>query len=224
MIDVEQAHPQQEPTELEYTAQVEDSLDSSLDDSLGNSLAHPLESFDANSLDVASVDVAFVRVQVHKLEGRRRQIEASIHIQTPIEHLWNILTDYEKLADFIPNLKISRLVDHPQGQIRLEQVGSQQFLKVNFSARVVLDMQEDFPNAIYFQIVEGDFKHFAGAWKLEPEKAEGVAAVKLTYQVEIWPKVTMPIKIVENRLKTDLSQNLRAIHDRAITTAQMVQQ
>lgn len=156
-----------------------------------------------------------VELTTQHLEGRKRQVKASIVIPAPVETLWQILTDYEGLANFIPNLSSSRLLPHPDGGIRLEQVGGQRILNINFSARVVLDMLEEYPHRLGFTIVEGDFKEFAGYWHLNPLE-QGTELTRLTYFLEVRPKLTMPVKILECRLNIDLPRNLVAISQQAV--------
>lgn len=144
-------------------------------------------------------------------EGRQRELCAQVVIPRSLEQVWGVLTDYECLAKFIPNLALSRRVAHPDGKIRLEQIGNQQFLKLNFAARVVLDMEEDYPHAINFAMVEGDFKVFKGAWKLSAVEVEGKACTRLTYCLTVIPKLAMPVKLIEGCLGRDLSNNLAAI-------------
>jgi ribosome-associated toxin RatA of RatAB toxin-antitoxin module len=152
-----------------------------------------------------------VLLTLSKLEGRQRRIEATIFLPFAIEQVWQVLTDYEALADFIPNLSKSALVPHPEaGGIRLEQVGIQNLRVVTFSARVVLDMTEEFPTAIRFNMAEGDFKGFSGAWLLHAVPK----GTRLTYILEVWPKATIPVIAIEQRLKKDLPQNLCAVRDR----------
>ncbi|MBD2412674.1 cyclase [Nostoc calcicola FACHB-389] len=158
--------------------------------------------------------LAKVEVQVEKLAQRQRQISAKLRIPQPVEQIWKVLTDYEALADFIPNLAKSRLIEHPDGGIRLEQVGSQRLLNFNFCARVVLDLQEYFPKEINFRMVEGDFKGFSGSWCLEPCSLGEDVGTNLCYTIQVWPKLTMPISIIENRLSKDLRLNLLAIYQR----------
>jgi ribosome-associated toxin RatA of RatAB toxin-antitoxin module len=74
---------------------------------------------------------------------------------------------------------------HPQGGIRLEQVGSQRFLRLNFSARVVLDLDENFPNEINFNMVEGDLKAFFGSWQLKPYSLADQSGTNLYYTVRV---------------------------------------
>lgn len=155
-----------------------------------------------------------VDVQVYKIENRQRQIEAKIQLPYPVETVWQVLTDYEALSEFIPNLECSQRIEHPADGIRVEQIGSQRALKMKFSARVVLDMEEQFPEALNFNMVEGDFKGFEGQWCLACCDESPQAKTELTYRLKVWPKRTMPILAVEKRLAKDLPINLQAIRQR----------
>ncbi len=157
---------------------------------------------------------ANVEVQIEKIAERQRQISAKVKIPQPVERIWKVLTDYEALPDFLPNLAKSRIIEHPNGGIRLEQVGSQRLLNFNFCARVVLDLEECFPKEINFRMVEGDFKGFSGSWCLEPYSLGEYMGTNLCYTIQVWPKLTMPVGIIENRLSNDLRLNLLAIHQR----------
>ncbi|MEM7725549.1 MAG: SRPBCC family protein [Cyanobacteria bacterium P01_A01_bin.45] len=161
-----------------------------------------------------------IKVEVKKIAERKRQISAQTYIPQPVESVWKILTDYEALSDFIPNLTSSRLLDHPEGGIRVEQVGSQKLLRFNFSARVVLDLQEHFPKEISFNLVEGDLKEYSGSWLLEPytdlQSVPQKSGTQLSYIVQVLPKRTMPVRIIEKRLSQDLRSNLLAVKERII--------
>jgi ribosome-associated toxin RatA of RatAB toxin-antitoxin module len=179
----------------------------------GDDLEGNLESFDP-------VGLTEVEVQVEKIAERQRQITAKIQIPQPAEQVWKVLTDYEALAEFIPNLDKSRLLEHPEGGIRLEQIGSQRLLRFNFCARVVLDLIESFPKEINFQMVEGDLKAFSGSWRLEACFLGDKMGTNLCYSIFVWPKLTMPVSFIENRLSRDMQVNLAAIRHRveALTT------
>lgn len=168
---------------------------------------------DDNDIDaVASAEE--VEVRTEELAHRQRQITARIQIYHPVEQVWQVLTAYDTLADFIPNLAVSRRLAHPNGGIRLEQVGTQRLLRFNFSARVVLDLEEKFPYEIQFDMVEGDLKAYSGKWLLEPEFSCTSPGTNLCYIVRVLPKRTMPVAIVERRLRQDLRTNLLAIRRR----------
>jgi ribosome-associated toxin RatA of RatAB toxin-antitoxin module len=165
----------------------------------------------------APIDLTLTQIEVKTdwVEGRQRQISAHIRIPYEIERVWQILTDYEHLADFIPNLAKSRCITHPTGGIRLEQLGTQSFLKLKFCARVVLDMVEHFPHRLDFQMVEGDFKAFSGSWLLQALDGGDRKSTQLSYVVQVLPPRTMPVALIERCLKHDLAVNLLAIRQRA---------
>jgi ribosome-associated toxin RatA of RatAB toxin-antitoxin module len=156
-----------------------------------------------------------VDVTSEQIDSRQRKISAKIQIPFPVEQIWDILTDYETLADFIPNLSKSRLIDHPTGGIRLEQIGSQCLLNFQFCARVVLDMVETFPYQIEFRMVEGDFKVFEGSWLLQPALGTALSSTELIYTVRIMPRLFMPVNLIERRLHQNLRVNLVSIRQRA---------
>ncbi len=162
------------------------------------------------SLEEASLLQA-VEVTTEAVAERQRRISAKIQIPYSVESVWQVLTDYESLADFIPNLTQSRRLEHPSGGIRLEQVGTQRLLRFNFSARVILDLEERFPHEIKFNMVKGDLKAFSGSWRLETEHTDGT---DLCYSVHVWPKLTTPVAMIERCICSDLRLNLLAVRQR----------
>lgn len=152
-----------------------------------------------------------VEVRTERAEGRQREISAKIQIPHSVDKVWQVLTDYEALTSFIPNLAKSRRLQHPHGGVRIEQVGVQGFLNFKFCARAVLDMEEVFPHEIRFRMVEGDFKAFSGCWQLEPLTLSGNSATQLHYKVLVLPRLTMPLSIIERCLHRELALNLSAI-------------
>jgi len=154
-----------------------------------------------------------VDIQTEYLEGRRRRITVAININHPVEKIWQILTDYDHLADFIPNLAESRRIEHPEGGIRLEQVGTESLMKLKVCLRVVLDMVERFPHAIEFNMVEGDFRQFFGAWELQPLEQD--QATRLRYVLTVLPGRAMPMALIERNLRRNLVRNLVAIQNHA---------
>ncbi|CDP11047.1 unnamed protein product [Coffea canephora] len=91
------------------------------------------------------------------------------------DSVWDALTDYEQLADFIPNLVGIRRIPCPHpGCIWLEQKGLQRAVYWHVEAWVVLDLQE-FQNSandceLQFFMVDGDFKKFEGKWSVKSGK------------------------------------------------------
>lgn len=157
-------------------------------------------------------ELAAVSLKTQRLEKRHRQVQAQIFLPFAPEQIWNVLIDYEALADFIPNLAKSQRLSHPEG-VRIEQVGVKNALFLKFSARVVLDMVEEFPHAIHFKMVEGDFKAFSGSWKMQASTQDSTGTT-LIYTLQVCPTRLIPVKAIEQQLGKDLPRNLLAIRQR----------
>jgi ribosome-associated toxin RatA of RatAB toxin-antitoxin module len=162
-----------------------------------------------------AIAAANVKISTEKRPARERRILASVVIPAPVEKVWQVITDYERLADFVPNLTSSKLLPHPAGKIRLEQIGAQCFLRFKFCARVVLEMSEQFPHKVGFAMTEGDFNQFEGAWQLSAT-AEGT---HLSYDLSVKPPRAMPAALIEHHLRHNIAINLLAVRQRALELA-----
>jgi hypothetical protein len=113
---------------------------------------------------------------------RSRRISASILISRPPEDVWSILTDYDNLATHVPNLVASKRLPHPTGsgtgKIRLYQEGAQKIWGFDFSASLVMDMEEFFgpeqehrrlQRKISFKLIQSAMlAQFDGEWAIQP--------------------------------------------------------
>lgn len=153
-----------------------------------------------------------IEVTVTALRDRQRQLTASLLIPAAAEHLWRVLTDYERLPEFIPNLAESTIVGEQDGATLLKQVGTQRVAGVKFRASVTLKMATCPCERIDFVMVEGDFVRFEGSWCLTPQSEN---ATELTYALTVQAPRYMPISLIERRLKQDIGVNLDAIRCQA---------
>ena len=171
------------------------------------------ESETSNSAD--SVIQSAVDIKIEKLEGRQRHAVAKIQIPYPLEQVWQVLTDYEAFAEFMPSLIQSRRLEHPTGGVRIEQVRTKKFMGKNISARSVFDIEEKFPHEIHYQLIEGDMKAFSAYWRLEPwSLSESKAGIDLTYDFLVSPKRIFPIVVVEHILSHDIPKMMLGIRQR----------
>lgn len=101
-------------------------------------------------------------------------------IARPPEDVWRILTDYDNLSTHVPNLIASRRLEHPGGgrKIRLFQEGAQKIWGFDFSASLIMDMEELFgpeqerrrlQRKIRFKLVQSAMlAKFDGEWAIQP--------------------------------------------------------
>ncbi|KAK9292247.1 hypothetical protein L1049_020211 [Liquidambar formosana] len=158
-----------------------------------------------------------VHCEVEVISWRERRIKAETWVNADVESVWNALTDYERLADFVPNLICSGRIPCPHpGRIWLEQRGLQRALYWHIEARVVLDLQEITNSAndreLHFSMVDGDFKKFEGKWSIKSGKR---SSTTLSYEVNVIPRFNFPAIFLERIIRSDLPVNLQALACRA---------
>jgi len=159
-------------------------------------------------------DYKTIEQTMEKLSDGARRLAAQLTTTASFDSLWKVLTDYDRLNLYIPNLISSKKIYKDRNKIRLRQVGAQDFLGLKFSAEVFLDLYEEKDNGeIKFELVKGDFRRFDGSWKIESIKNSKKNS--LIYDLTVKGCQWMPIGMIEKRLKRDLSENLIAVDKQA---------
>ncbi|KAG2693122.1 hypothetical protein I3760_08G083000 [Carya illinoinensis] len=175
-----------------------------------------------------------VSIEIEKLGQNTRRIRSRIAIDAPLHIIWNILTDYERLSDFIPGLAVCQLLQKTHNYARLFQIGQQNLaFGLKFNARGIVDCYEkelkSLPSGqkrdIEFKMIEGDFQLFEGKWSIEQSNRgrdeDGDSLVlqqfytTLSYVVDAKPKLWLPVQLVEGRLCKEIKLNLASIREEA---------
>lgn len=182
-----------------------------------------------------------VPVRIERTSANSRKIAGEITVDAPLDKVWSILTDYNRLATHVPNLIQSRIVTPGVSgspgdgtyTCRLYQQGAQKIVGFQFGADVTMEMQEriltpssssgtnnDIPSLpqqrqIGFKCVDSFFfTEFDGSWLVT---ALHENETKLTYTVDVRPKGPVPVAALEWRIREDVPTNLRAVKKAATT-------
>ena len=159
-------------------------------------------------------DYKTIEQTMEKLSDGARRLAAQLTTPASFDSLWRVLTDYDRLNLFIPNLLTSEILYESNNNVHLKQIGSQDFLGLKFSAEVILDLYEEKDiGQINFKLIKGDFRRFEGSWKIKPISNSNKNS--LIYDLTVKGCQWMPIGMIEKRLKRDLSENLIAVDKQA---------
>ena len=151
---------------------------------------------------------------MERLSGGTRRLAAQLTTSASFDSLWNVLTDYDRLNVYIPNLLSSKKLSQNKNNVKLKQVGAQDFLGMKFSAEVIIDLFEYRElGLLKFTLIKGDFRKFEGSWKIQ--KIKSTSNNSLIYDLTVQGCQWMPIGMIEKRLKVDLSENLIAVDNQA---------
>lgn len=172
----------------------------------------PSSAFNDLNVGTASCSLDTIQQEMERLPHGTRRLAVQLRLALSPEWLWTVLTDYDNLHTFIPNLADSRQIWRRGNRVGVEQVGSQQFCGLRFSARVQLELLEERPSGLLqFRMLEGDFRCFEGSWRVG---SNGLSSW-LFYDLTVQGKPGMPISLIEQRLQQDLASNVRGVQQEA---------
>lgn len=116
-------------------------------------------------------------------------VSASADMRVQLAMAWSVLTDYDHLAEFIPGMHSSRVVQRNGDQLLVEQTGVLGFLIFQQPIAVTLAVTEWPPQRIDAHAVGGNLKEMEGSYTLETLQS---GAVRLSYRARLLPDFPVP--------------------------------
>jgi ribosome-associated toxin RatA of RatAB toxin-antitoxin module len=152
-----------------------------------------------------SADQAVVRVS--EREGVYR-IAAEFCVPQSSPVVLSVLSDYEAIPRFMPDVKSSRIIQRSEGRIVVEQEASARLMLFSKRIQMVLEVDEA-PGIIRFRDRSGkSFRQYEGAWRVT-DRESGAA---INYEVTARPAFDVPEFILTRLMKRDATrmiENLR---------------
>lgn len=128
-------------------------------------------------------------------------------LDAPLELIWQTLTDYDRLAEFIPGMRRSRLIERQGAVAVVEQSGDAGFLFLRFPLDVTLASIERPPHVLEVKLLKGDLKRLEGAYRIEPQ-ADGRMLLTWTGIIEA---LSMPPFLGELVMRANIADQFRGM-------------
>jgi ribosome-associated toxin RatA of RatAB toxin-antitoxin module len=145
------------------------------------------------------------------VEARRRdealEVVCRVLLDAPVELIWQTLTDYGRLAEFIPGMRKSRVVSRSGAVTIIEQSGEARLLFFTFPLEVTLTTTERPPHVIEATLLRGNLKRLDGVYRIAPQGG-GRALLSWTGVVEA---VSMPPLIGEMVMRASIEDQFRGM-------------
>jgi hypothetical protein len=115
-------------------------------------------------------------------------VTASAEMQVDPRTAWNVIADYDHLAEFIPDMRSSRVVLRKGDKLLVEQSGEFGFLFFRQRIEVRLAVDEYPPQRIVARAVGGNLREMEGRYELENLPS----GVRLLYFGKLVPEFPLP--------------------------------
>lgn len=111
----------------------------------------------------------------------------------------SVLTDYERIPEFMPDVKTSQVLERTESGLVVEQEAAATFMMFTKRIHLVLEVSEDGGTIRFKDRCGNSFAKYEGAWHLSTR--DGFTAV--TYQLTAKPSFDVPGFVLKRLLKRD---------------------
>ena len=139
--------------------------------------------------------------------GDALEVEASAEFAVSPARTWQVLTDYNRFAEFVPSLEVSRVVSRSGDSAVVEQKGAARLLFLSYAMDVRLAITEYPPDRIVSQAVGGNFREMRSSYTLEPRQGR----MLLHYSGRMVPDFYIPPLIGMYVLRRNVEDMFRAL-------------
>ncbi len=137
-------------------------------------------------------------------------VTASAHVRAPFSVIWRTLTDYDHLAEFIPGMKMSRLIARSGSVAVVEQAGIAGNFFLNYPINVVVEAHEQPPSTITLKILSGNLRTLEGAYHLQ-KVAEEEDTFILSWKGMVQPEIDLPEFVETWALQQNVLEQFRGM-------------
>lgn len=156
----------------------------------------------------AAAPVAQAQTVTSHRDGEAVIVEAFEDVEATPEQAWAVLTDYEGLTRFIPDMTESRIIARSGNTILVDQKGSARLFLLSRPVHVRLEIVEAPYELVTSRAVSGSFKEMEGRYELKPQ---GGGMVRFTYKGRIVPDFWVPAFIETAAVRLAITRQFGAM-------------
>jgi ribosome-associated toxin RatA of RatAB toxin-antitoxin module len=157
----------------------------------------------------ASPDVAVKRVSA---DGEQVfEVTASGVVKAAPAEVWKVLTDYEGMPEFVPDLEKTKVVSRTGNRAIVEQSGVARFLFLSRTIHLIVQVAEDPISSIDINLVTGDMKVYSCRWEMSALPDGGT---RVAYSGKLVPKFYVPGMLGANIIRRDIERMMTAVLQR----------
>ncbi|WP_229506216.1 SRPBCC family protein [Massilia sp. BJB1822] len=164
----------------------------------------------ATRLDPPKLEVSVSRVNLDALH--MYEVGASGTVQASPASVWKVLTSYDKMDEFVPDLQSCRVLSRNGNEVIIEQFGTARFLFMSKSIHLIVRATEQPMSAIDIALISGDMKHYESRWELQPVPETG--GTRVVYSGRMIPNFYVPGLLGTNIIRGDIERMMVAVLSR----------
>jgi ribosome-associated toxin RatA of RatAB toxin-antitoxin module len=151
-----------------------------------------------------------VGVQRHNTDmGNVYEVNAQGDVAAAPAAVWRVLTDYERMPEYVPDLHTTKVLSRSGEQVVLEQTGTAHLLFFRRAIHLIVQVREQPMAQLDVSLLEGDMKVYQCTWRLIPIPDTG--GTRVLYSGKMAPKFYVPGMLGSNMIRSDIEKMLAAV-------------
>jgi hypothetical protein len=139
--------------------------------------------------------------------GDAYAVSARLAVDVDRSIAWEVITDYDRLRNFVPDMDESRIVSRPGEPTLVRQSGAWNLLGYRVPVQIVAQIDEQPMHSVRFHSVSGNVRVENGEWSI----AEQGGGVTITYRVECTPDFWVPPILGTVLIRRDVRAKLERV-------------
>jgi ribosome-associated toxin RatA of RatAB toxin-antitoxin module len=146
---------------------------------------------------------------VAERDGDTIDIRASAVLNADVATAWRVLTDYNRYTEFIPDLRVSRVVARRGTTVTVEQSGDAVLWLFKIPLDVIFEINEIPPNRLQSRAVAGSLHALASTYALMPD----ASGVRLDYVGRVAPGFELFGHFEQMAVEQNVARQFQALAD-----------
>jgi ribosome-associated toxin RatA of RatAB toxin-antitoxin module len=139
------------------------------------------------------------------------EVGASGIVAAAAPAVWKVLTDYERMPEFVPDMQSARVLERSGNRVVVEQLGTARFLFIRRDIHLVVQVQEQPMTLIDVGLITGDMKLYNCRWELQALAGGGT---RIVYSGRLAPKFYVPAVLGASLIRADITRMMTAVLER----------
>jgi ribosome-associated toxin RatA of RatAB toxin-antitoxin module len=159
-----------------------------------------------SALTLAADPAGVARVDVTETGGVY-SVTAAFAVSYPPEAVMAVLTDYERIPAYVPDMEISKVIERTAAGMLVEQQAVSKFMMFSKRVHLLLEVREGRDTIHFSDRCGKSFSAYDGSWMVSQHDSLTV----VDYQLRAKPMFEVPPFVLKRLLKRDSAQLIERI-------------